>query len=93
MSLPCQALELFPRGIEEQLHGLTDFELDLEKCYSMQHVEQSFSWQQDSIWKEDMMILQKKLWSSDLCTEVGIRTSDYFLYFISDLLYNIGQVI
>lgn len=49
MSLPCQALELFPRGIEEQLHGLTDFELDLEKCYSMQHVEQSFSWQQDSI--------------------------------------------
>lgn len=39
------------------------------------------------------MILQKKLWSSDLCTEVVIRTSDYFLYFISDLLYNIGQVI
>lgn len=39
------------------------------------------------------MILQKKLWSSDLCTEVGIRTSDYFLYFISDLLYSIGQVI
>lgn len=36
------------------------------------------------------MILQGKLWSSDLYTEVGIRTSDYFLYFITDLLYNTG---
>lgn len=36
------------------------------------------------------MILQKKLWSSDLCTEVGIRTSDYFLSFVTDLLYNTG---
>lgn len=34
------------------------------------------------------MILQEELWSSDLCTEVGIRTSDYFLCFITDLFYN-----
>lgn len=39
------------------------------------------------------MILQKKLRPSDLCTEVGIRTSDSFLYFIAGLLYNNGQVI
>lgn len=39
------------------------------------------------------MILQKKLWSSDLCIEVGIRTPDSFLYFITDLLYNTGKVI
>lgn len=36
------------------------------------------------------MILQRTLWSSDLYTEVGIRTSDYFLYFITGLLYNTG---
>lgn len=39
------------------------------------------------------MILQKKLWCSDLCTEVGMRTPVSFLYFITDLLYNTGQVI
>lgn len=39
------------------------------------------------------MILQKKVWPGDLCTEVGIRTSDSFLYFIAGLLYYTGQVI